>query len=202
MRFFNYPILGKWLYSKAITSFPEAKGKVFLTFDDGPHPDVTPEILKILDKYNAKATFFCLGEYVKLYPLVYKSIIKKGHSVGIHGYTHLNGLSCSLQGYLDNIDKASQLIKSNLFRPPYGKMKMKQYKWVAECFKIILWDVMSYDFDPSFTVENIVKTVCNNAKDGSIIVFHDSLKAKNKVVEALPIILETLKEKEFKAITN
>jgi peptidoglycan-N-acetylglucosamine deacetylase len=200
MRFHNYPILGKILFPQAIRNFPDAKGKVFLTFDDGPHPDITPAILDILSKYKAKATFFCLGEYVKLYPAIYNNIIKKGHAVGIHGYSHINGQNCTVQEYLDNIDKAAQYINSNLFRPPYGKLKLKQYRRIANCFKIILWDIMSYDFDPTFPTEKLVKTVCNKAKDGSIIVFHDSLKAKDKVLEALPQVLENLKGMEFSSI--
>lgn len=200
MRFINYPIIGKYLYPQAIRNFPMAKGKLFLTFDDGPHPEVTPAILDILSKYKAKATFFCLGEYVKLYPSIYTSILKKGHAVGIHGYSHINGLNCTVQEYLDNIDLATQYINSLLFRPPYGKMKLKQFKWIKDCFKIILWDVMSYDFDPTFSSEKIVKTVNDNVKDGSIIVFHDSLKAKDRVLEALPQVLESHKEMEFCSI--
>jgi peptidoglycan-N-acetylglucosamine deacetylase len=196
MRFYNFPILGKILYPEAITCFPKEKGKLFLTFDDGPHPEVTPVLLDILEKYKAKATFFCLGEYVKLYPAIYKTILKKGHAVGIHGYTHINGLHCPVTEYLENIDLASRYIHSNLFRPPYGKMSIRQYKWVAGCFKIILWDVMSYDFDPTLSTEKLVKKVSDNAKDGSILVFHDSLKAKDKVIEALPQVLENFKGME------
>lgn len=193
MRFYSYPFIGKILYPKAIRKFPDAKGKLYLTFDDGPHPDVTPAVLNILDKYKAKATFFCLGEYVKLYPEVYNSILKNGHVTGIHGYSHINGLNCSVRDYLENIDRASQYIHSNLFRPPYGKMKLKQYKWVADCFNIILWDIMSYDFDQTMSSEKIVKNIITSAKDGSIIVFHDSLKAKDKVLEVLPQVLEHFK---------
>jgi len=167
-----------------------------MTFDDGPHPEVTPVILKILTKYKAKATFFCLGENVKLYPEVLENIQKEGHSIGIHGYSHINGLKCSVNRYLENIDLATQFINSNLFRPPYGKMRMKQYRWIKECFKIVLWDVMSYDFDPNIPVEKIVEKVCSKIKDGSIIVFHDSLKAKEKVLSTLPLVLERLKEYE------
>jgi peptidoglycan/xylan/chitin deacetylase (PgdA/CDA1 family) len=200
MRFYKYPLLGKVLYSKAINRFPDAKGKIFITFDDGPHPEVTPAILKILSKYKAKATFFCLGEYVKLYPAIFKNIEKEGHAIGIHGYSHINGMKCSVQEYLENIDLATQHINSNLFRPPYGKMKIKQYRWIKECFKIVLWDVMSYDFDPTMSIEKIVEKVCSKTKDGSIIVFHDSLKAKDKVLAALPLVLEHFKKYDYCSI--
>jgi peptidoglycan/xylan/chitin deacetylase (PgdA/CDA1 family) len=199
-RFIHFPLVGKIIYPKAIRNFPEATGKLFLTFDDGPHPEITPDVLKILDKYNAKATFFCLGEQVKLYPEVYRSILTNGHAVGIHGYLHVNGLKCSLQEYLENIDQSTPFIHSTLFRPPYGKMKRRQYKSIVQRFKIILWDVMSYDFDSSFSSDQLVKMVCNKSKNGSIIVFHDSLKTKNKVIEVLPIILEHFKSMRFSSI--
>jgi peptidoglycan-N-acetylglucosamine deacetylase len=193
MRFYDYPLIGKLIFSKARTRFQNAKGKIFLTFDDGPHPDVTPLVLDILKNYNAKATFFCLGEYVKLYQGIYNNILENGHTVGTHGYSHINGIKCSLTEYIENIDRAAQYINSNIFRPPYGKMTPRQYRWVAKHYKIVLWDILSYDFDDKLSVEEIVKIVISRTKDGSIIVFHDSLNSKQKILQALPQILEHFK---------
>ena len=171
-------------------SLPTETPSLFLTFDDGPIPQVTNEVLSILDKYQAKASFFCVGENVKNNPSIYKELIDKGHAVGNHTFNHLNGWKTNNKEYYRNILKASEYIKSPLFRPPYGKITLSQSKLIHTRYKIIMWDVLSGDFDPKLTWQGCVKNVTKHAQDGSIIVFHDSLKASDTMIKALPTILE------------
>jgi peptidoglycan-N-acetylglucosamine deacetylase len=193
MRFVTIPQFYKLLYPKIKKSFPDAKGKLFLTFDDGPDPDVTPLILKILDDYQAKATFFCLGENVKKFHESYQHILKEKHAVGNHTFNHLNGFKTRNEYYFNNIEIAGRLIDSKLFRPPYGKMKLSQYRSIIKNFQVILWDVLSYDFDQSIDAYKCANIVIKNAKEGSIIVFHDNKTAKERVINTLPIVLEYYK---------
>jgi len=197
MRFIRVPRLSKFFYPSIIESFPLEKGKLFFTFDDGPEPEVTPQILDILKQYKAKATFFCLGEKVEKYPEIYNSIIEQNHSIGNHTYSHLHGFYNKSKYYINDVKKASSLIKSNLFRPPYGKISPLQYFILKRKFKIIFWNVLTYDFDPTITISECINIVLNNSKDGSIIVFHDSLKAKNIVLQVLPIVLKELGGRGF-----
>jgi peptidoglycan-N-acetylglucosamine deacetylase len=192
------PWIIRKLFPSLLTSLPVTDKTVFLTFDDGPIPEVTPQILHILAKYNAKATFFCLGKNVEKNPEIFESIKKVGHSAGNHSFDHKNGWKTQNQNYFDNIEKAGKLIKSNLFRPPYGKIKPSQIKFIKSRYRIVLWDVLSGDFDPDISKEKCAKNILKNVKPGSIIVFHDSLKAKEKVLYALPVILEELSDNGYK----
>lgn len=176
--------------------FPKFNWKVntmdkvlYLTFDDGPIPDVTDEILDILDEYNAKATFFCVGENVKKNPQVFEKIIRNGHVAGSHTYNHMNGWNADVDSYLNNMKKAANLVQSELFRPPYGRIRLLQARAISKKYKIIMWDVLSGDFDPSNSVEDCYKNVIDNAVPGSIIVFHDSIKSRSNVLGTLPLVL-------------
>lgn len=176
--------------------FPKFNWKVntmdkvlYLTFDDGPIPDVTDEILDILDEYNAKATFFCVGENVKKNPQVFEKIIRNGHVAGSHTYNHMNGWNADVDSYLNNMKKAANLVQSELFRPPYGRIRLLQARAISKKYKIIMWDVLSGDFDPSNSVEDCYKNVIENAVPGSIIVFHDSIKSRSNVLGTLPLVL-------------
>lgn len=176
--------------------FPKYNWKVntmdkvlYLTFDDGPIPDVTDEILDILDEYNAKATFFCVGENVKKNPQVFEKIIRNGHVAGSHTYNHMNGWNADVDSYLNNMKKAANLVQSELFRPPYGRIRLLQARAISKKYKIIMWDVLSGDFDPSNSVEDCYKNVIDNAVPGSIIVFHDSIKSRSNVLGTLPLVL-------------
>lgn len=162
---------------------------LYLTFDDGPIPDVTDEILDILDEYNAKATFFCVGENVKKNPQVFEKIIRNGHVAGSHTYNHMNGWNADVDSYLNNMKKAANLVQSELFRPPYGRIRLLQARAISKKYKIIMWDVLSGDFDPSNSVEDCYKNVIDNAVPGSIIVFHDSIKSRSNVLGTLPLVL-------------
>ena len=190
MRFISIPLVAKILYSKAKKSFPEAKGKLFFTFDDGPNPSVTPLVLDLLKQHDAKATFFCLGKNVEQFPTLFERIKLEGHSIGNHTFNHVNGFKTRTSEYLTEVDKAHKIIQASLFRPPYGKMRLNQYYILAKDYKILLWDVMSYDFDQSLSSEDCEALVKKHAKEGSIVVFHDTAKAKKRLLSALQNLLK------------
>ena len=197
-----YPVKMPWIMKKIAPSLiyrinTEDKN-IYLTFDDGPFDETTPEILSILKSYNAKATFFCLGKNVKLYPELYHSLLENGHTTGIHGYEHLNGWKTKNREYYRDIEKASLLIDSVLFRPPYGKIRPDQIRHLKKKYKIIMWDVLSGDFDPATSIERCKNNVLNNVSPGSIVVMHDSLKAKEKVLGILPEILKELSKRGYR----
>ncbi len=171
--------------------------EVYLTFDDGPTPVVTPWVLDRLDEAGAKATFFCLGRNVDKYPEVYNQILAAGHSVGNHSYSHLKGFRSSIRRYMDDIHLAGNFIDSKLFRPPYGRIFPGQVNAVLQQYDIIMWDVLSIDYNSGLTGERVLKNVTKNVKPGSIIVFHDSDKASDNLYYALPRTLEFLQESGF-----
>ena len=199
--FSKTPWFLKKIYSSCIWDIPLTKEKtIYLTFDDGPHPQITPFVLNELNKYNAKATFFCIGNNVESYPAIYKQVIAAGHAVGNHTFNHLNGWETNDVKYLQNIDAAGELIETDLFRPPYGRIKKSQIKALANRrvpFKIIMWDVLSGDFDNTISVEKCLDKVITNASNGSIIVFHDSEKAFKNLQYVLPRTLEYFSEKGY-----
>lgn len=197
-------ILSKITGKSIIWHLPEGKKRIFITFDDGPIPEITTEIINILNKYQIKATFFCVGENVLKHPEIYQDIIKNGHSTGNHTYNHLNGWKTSKDIYLENIKKSKLFINSNLFRPPYGKITISQANEIKENYYTILWSVLSGDFDKNITKEQCLQNVIKNTVDGSIIVFHDSIKAKERVLYALPEFIEHFQKQgfTFEAITN
>jgi peptidoglycan-N-acetylglucosamine deacetylase len=179
--------------------------KLYLTFDDGPHPQHTIFVLDQLKKHHAKATFFCIGNNVDKYPDVYKRIINEGHAVGNHTYNHLNGMKTTSSNYIENVVLAENNINSNLFRPPYGRITSAQIKLLKNRiypFKIIMWTVLSGDFDVSISKEKCLKNVLKNTSRGAIIVFHDSEKAAENMMYALPKVLEKFSNEgyEFTAI--
>ncbi|MFA6924056.1 MAG: polysaccharide deacetylase family protein [Bacteroidales bacterium] len=178
------------------------KNEIYLTFDDGPIPEVTYEVLKILAQYNAKATFFCVGENVQKHSEVYKSILNAGHSVGNHTFNHISGWTTLSKKYFANIQKCDDLLHTRLFRPPYGKIRPLQVLKLKKKYSIILWSVLSGDFDKKISPEKCLDNVIKYTKNGSIVVFHDSLKAKKNMLYALPKFLHHYSEKgyEFKAL--
>jgi peptidoglycan/xylan/chitin deacetylase (PgdA/CDA1 family) len=174
--------------------------KVFLSFDDGPTPDVTPWVLDCLKQHNAKATFFCLGRNVDHNPEIYNQILNEGHSVGNHTYSHLKGYGTRNQQYFDDIELAHNLIDSELFRPPYGRILSSQISEILKYYRIIMWDVLSYDYNRRVSGDVIIRNVTKNVRSGSIIVFHDSAKARKNLYHALPKVLEYLNEAGFEMI--
>ena len=196
----------KWWYPSLTWNIKTKKKEVYLTFDDGPDPEVTSWVLDQLKKHHAKATFFCIGKNIKKYPEIFSEIIFDGHSVGNHTQNHLKGWKTKTDIYIDNVLECNKTItqfnklkiKQQLFRPPYGKIKKSQAtKILNKGYKIIMWDVLSADFDTTISKERCLQNVINNTKEGSIIVFHDSVKAAKKVKYALPQVLKTFSDKGF-----
>lgn len=176
---------------------PEEKA-VYLTFDDGPNPEITSEVLEILDDYKVKATFFCVGENVLKHPDVFEEIKRRGHSVGNHTFNHVKGFNNSVEDYVNNVRKADEYIQSKLFRPPYGKIKPRQVRALKNDYKIIMWDFITYDFDSKVTPDEILKEVKKRSRNGSIVVFHDSLKAAKNVLTTLPDVLSFWNKEGYK----
>ncbi len=205
------PYLLKKLYSKAIWRMDSKHKKIYLTFDDGPVPIVTPWVLDVLKQYNIKATFFCVGENVVKYPSIYQRILDDDHSIGNHTYNHLNGWNTHTKTYIENVELCSIALNSenktqqtNLFRPPYGRAKKSQISYLSAkkptnqpSYSIIMWDVLSGDYDKKTSPSTCLNNVINNVRNGSIIVFHDSPKAQINLEYALPRFIEYALAKGF-----
>lgn len=195
----------KWIFPHFVWSIPNREKTIYLTFDDGPTPQVTEWVLSILKQHNIKASFFCIGNNIEKHPDIFKKVIDEGHAIGNHTFNHLNGWNTDNKVYLDNIDQCENVIskglrtKSTLFRPPYGKIKSAQAAAVKKKgYKIIMWDVLSADFDQSITPQKCLENVTKNTQEGSVIIFHDSVKAYNNLEYALPEAIEYLKKKNFR----
>ncbi len=211
-------------FSKYLWNMSSNKKEIYLTFDDGPHPEITPWVLKILANYNAKATFFCVGENMVKYPKIFSQILEQKHSTGNHTFNHLNGWKTNNVTYINNIEQTEEIfrekkrkvrseksellsnlpstknqkLKTNLFRPPYGKIKPSQAKTLlSKGYQIIMWDVLSADFDTNISKEKCLQNVLKNTQNGSIIVFHDSEKAFKNLEYVLPKVLAYFSEKGF-----
>jgi len=243
--------LGKFLCPSLLWNLPKTGNTLYLTFDDGPIPEITPWVLALLKEYHAKATFFCIGENIIKHPEVFDQILAEGHNIGNHSFNHLNGWRTPTSTYIENVEKVEEIIFEKqesrdrnqdnrtgnteergekiesrdkkqdyrtesienrketknkyikLFRPPYGKITPKQIKILqGQGFKIVMWEVISGDFDVNISPENCFNNVIKNSKPGSIVVFHDSIKASANLKEVLPKVLEYFHQKgfEFKAI--
>jgi peptidoglycan/xylan/chitin deacetylase (PgdA/CDA1 family) len=205
-----YWIKTNWLIKKIFSNYTwdvsNAENTVYLTFDDGPIPEVTEWVLAELKKHGFKATFFSIGENITKHPEIFKKVISEGHSIGNHTYNHLNGWNTSTEDYIKNVARCEEAIgkntnqnlKSKLFRPPYGKIKTAQSKAIQKLgYKIIMWDVLSADFDTTISRKQCLDNVLLNVKPGSIIVFHDSVKAFKNLEYVLPKTLAFLKENNF-----
>ena len=197
MYFVKTPGIVKPLYKDFVWSIPNSENRVFLTFDDGPTPEVTDATLEILAEYDAKATFFLIGKNVEQHPEYVQRLKYLGHSIGNHSYSHCNGWQTPSEEYIEDVAKCADVFESKLMRPPYGKIKREQAAVVKEHYKLIMWDVLSADFDPSVDADQCVSNVVNNTTSGSIIVLHDSKKAANTMLTALPKILSQLQAKGF-----
>ncbi|QYJ69362.1 polysaccharide deacetylase family protein [Flavobacterium litorale] len=196
----------KKLFSGYVWDMPNNQKTVYFTFDDGPTPKITEWVLDILQQHNIKATFFCIGNNIVQHPDIFKRIIAEGHAIGNHTFNHYNGWSTNNKIYLENVAAAEKVIleqnpkfkQAKLFRPPYGKMTPLQAKHVRnKGYKIIMWDVLSADFDTTISPERCLKNVIDNTIEGSIIIFHDSVKAAKNMQYALPLAIANLKERGF-----
>jgi len=191
------PKIIKALYSQLTWEIPNTENKIYLTFDDGPTPEVTDWTLDVLKQFNIKATFFCLGQNVEKHPKLYQRILDEGHAVGNHSYSHLSGWKTSNTDYFTDIEESQKLTNSKLFRPPYGRITKSQAKHLKEQYNIIMWTVLSGDFDLKTAPKKCLDNVLKNTESGAIIVFHDSKKAEPKLKYALPKAIENLLEKGF-----
>ena len=185
------------IFFRLLWRFSPYKPVVYLTFDDGPNDSTTSDILKILEREKVKGTFFCIGTNVVKNPEVFKEITEKGHRVGNHSMSHVNGWKVMKNKYLKDIEKADEIIKSNLFRPPYGKLNFRSTSQLKKKFEIVMWDINSGDFDKTLSHSQVIENVLKNARNGSIIVLHDNKKFKHLTLNALLPIIKGLKNKGF-----
>ncbi len=191
----NYVI--RSIYSSLLWKVNTREKIIYLTFDDGPIPEVTPWVLEQLKAFDAKASFFCIGENVKKHPEIFAQIQQEKHQIGHHTFNHLNGWKTKNEIYFENVTSGNQVAPSKLFRPPYGKLKRSQIKQLRQHYRIIMWDVLSYDYDIKISKETCWNNVKSNTQAGSIVLFHDSLKAKENLQYTLPKTLEHFSEKGY-----
>lgn len=202
------PIIIKRLFSKYIWEKTFSNKTLYLTFDDGPTPEITEWTLNTLKQFNAKATFFCIGDNVKKYPDILHKINQEGHSIGNHTFNHINGWSNKTNSYVNNTEKAQNTLEKELgleyfstkklFRPPYGKIKNKQARQlIKKGYQIVMWSVISYDWNINLSSKDCLNNVLKHTKDGNIIVFHDSLKAKKNLQYTLPKVLSYYSDRGY-----
>lgn len=186
------------IFPDLVWKMETSQKEIYLSFDDGPIPETTPWILTQLEQFDARASFFCVGHNIDKYPELYTRMIHEGHTVGSHSYNHLSGWGTENLEYLLNVRKGAHAAGSRLYRPPYGRMKPSQIRILKHHYKIIMWDVLSGDFDPDLSAEDCYRNVIRNTAAGSIVVFHDSLKSKTKLKFVLPRVLEHFSTKGFR----
>ncbi|GHT58935.1 polysaccharide deacetylase [Bacteroidia bacterium] len=191
------PKIYRGFYSGSHWRFNTGEKAVYLTFDDGPIPEMTPWVLDLLDKYGIKATFFCVGDNVRKYPEIYQMVRDRGHNVGNHTFHHLQGWKVDKETYLKDIEEAAKLINSKLFRPPHGHMGLPQFYTLKKKYKVIMWDVITRDYSRLMTSDEVFEVVKKYTRNGSIIVFHDSLKSGDRMKESLPRSLDWLIEQGY-----
>lgn len=182
----------RWLYPLALWRMGRHERSVYLTFDDGPIPQVTPWVLSVLRHYNIKATFFMVGDNVRKHPEEFAQVVAEGHRIGNHTYNHIGGLRHGIRSYLANVEKANDLLHTDLFRPPHGWMKWGQYIAVRRRYRVVMWDLVTRDYSTRLNGRDVLFNVRRYARPGSIITFHDSLKSEDKLLYALPRSIEWL----------
>lgn len=198
---YQFPRLLRPLWGNVLWRMSASSKVIYLTFDDGPVPEVTPQVLDILDKHQVKASFFCVGDNVYKYPQIYADVLSRGHVVGNHSFHHVKGYATPTSAYLQNVALAAQYIKSNLFRPPHGQITYRQRKALSKHYRIVMWDIITYDYNKSIAPEAILKIIRKYTRNGSIIVFHDSIKASDNMLEVLPKAILWWKEQGFQFAT-
>ena len=201
MKIFKTPRIARLIYKRKTWGFLLDKNAIYLTFDDGPHPAITPWILDFLKAQKIKATFFCVGENVVRYPEIYQRILQEGHAVGNHTMKHENAHKTNSVAYLNSIQEASNHIHSKLFRPPYGRLTSRLTKTISKEYEIIMWSWLSYDFSDSTSINTILEKAKKQIKGGAIIVLHDNPKISEKQKELLPQLYHILKEKQLEFLT-
>lgn len=191
------PALLKWFYPGLIWNKSRTEHVIYLTFDDGPIPEVTPFVLSTLEKYHAKATFFCIGDNVQKHPEIFEAVKAAGHTIGNHTFNHLRGWDTADDVYLENTAKCNELVTAKLFRPPHGRAKKSQLAILKKQYEVIMWDVLSGDFDLALSPQKCYQNVIDKSSNGSIVVFHDSLKAWPRLEYTLPKALEYWQNKGY-----
>jgi peptidoglycan/xylan/chitin deacetylase (PgdA/CDA1 family) len=191
------PKVYRWLFKKAVFRKNPNEKTVYLTFDDGPHPEATPYVLNVLETHGIKATFFVLGKNVNKHPELFKQLKVEGHGIGNHGMHHPKGWKTATDKYVKDVALGKEITKSNLFRPPYGSLTISQYNRLVQTEKIVFWDVISGDFDQKINGPTVINNVLKNVRNGSVIVMHDSKKAMNNVMGSMNEIIIELKEKGY-----
>lgn len=187
----------RWIYPTALWRMDPTEKSVYLTFDDGPIPEVTPWVLDVLDRYGVKATFFMVGENAAKHPEVFEMVKARGHRIGNHTYNHIGGMRHGISSYVANVDKANELLRTNLFRPPHGWMKWEQFLFVRSSYKVVMWDLVTRDYSTHLNGRDVLLNVRRYARPGSIITFHDSLKSLDKLLYALPRAIEWLQAQGY-----
>ncbi|MBQ2268767.1 MAG: polysaccharide deacetylase family protein [Bacteroidaceae bacterium] len=187
----------RWIYPTALWRMNPTEKSVYLTFDDGPIPEVTPWVLDVLDRYGVKATFFMVGENAAKHPEVFEMVKARGHRIGNHTYNHIGGMRHGISSYVANVDKANELLRTNLFRPPHGWMKWEQFLFVRSSYKVVMWDLVTRDYSTHLNGRDVLLNVRRYARPGSIITFHDSLKSLDKLLYALPRAIEWLQAQGY-----
>lgn len=187
----------RWIYPTALWRMNPTEKSVYLTFDDGPIPEVTPWVLDVLDRYGVKATFFMVGENAAKHPEVFDMVKARGHRIGNHTYNHIGGMRHGISSYVANVDKANELLRTNLFRPPHGWMKWEQFLFVRSSYKVVMWDLVTRDYSTHLNGRDVLLNVRRYARPGSIITFHDSLKSLDKLLYALPRAIEWLQAQGY-----
>ncbi len=188
----------RWLYPKACWRMDRNEKAVYLTFDDGPIPEATPFILDTLDRFEAKATFFMVGDNVRKHPDVFRQVTERGHRIGNHTFNHIGGFRYLSENYLKNTEKANELLHTDLFRPPHGWIRWEQYHVLKSRYRIIMWDVVTRDYSNRLSAADVVNNVKRYTRNGSIITFHDSVKSIGKLYTALPESLQWLREQGYR----
>lgn len=191
------PLLYRMLFPETVWRIPMKHKAVFLTFDDGPIPEVTPWVLDLLDKYDIKATFFCVGDNVRKHPETFAEVVRRGHSVGNHTMHHLQGAKVTTKRYIADIMEAESYIHTPLFRPPHGLIRWKQAAAIKDNMRIIMYDLVTRDYNRKLSGEQVLDNVKRYMRNGSIVVFHDSLKSEQNLRYALPRAIEWLKENGY-----
>lgn len=186
------------LFPGATWRIPSDERCVYLTFDDGPIPQVTPWVLNTLDQYGVKATFFMVGDNVRKHPDVFRMVVERGHAVGNHTFHHIQGIRYSTRGYLADVELAARLIPGNLFRPPHGHMRFPQLLRLRKTHRIVMWDVVTRDYSPHLSPQQVLANVKRYTRNGSILVFHDSLKAERNMRWAMPRAIEWLLQEGYR----
>lgn len=197
MRLFKTPQFFNWIFPRRMWGFSHSINTVYLTFDDGPNPEITPWILDYLKQEDIKVTFFCVGSNIIRYPELFERIKSEGHTVGNHTMNHDKGTKVPFVDYKKSIADTQLLVKNNLFRPPYGRIRAWQSYFLAKQYTIVMWTWLSYDFDPKVPIETIERKAKSQIKPGDILVMHDNDKVKDRVKELLPKLVKVIRDKQY-----